>query len=684
VEVTKDYFPTLGLAPVLGRTLTFREDSSSEREAAEAVLSHSFWQSHFAGDRAVLGRVLILDGEPFEVVGVMPRAGSFPYLGRGDLWIPLHLDVAEALQTPERGFAAIGRLAPGVELEAAQRDLNAVALALESELPALHRSWGAEVKTLHWWVAGDVRPAFLAVFAAALSILLVAAANVASLALEKLMGRQREIETRLALGASRSQLRSLFLAEGVLLAFVGGAGGWVVAGAGIRLLRSLAPEHLSKLDEAGLDMRVLAFTVILSLVSGMLALGVPAAFSIRQAAFGSTNWKGKKKGLGQPLLVMVQVAVVLAVGFAAALVARSQDHLRQVSPGFETQDLLVAGLQLPTDEVRRGAEREAALRRLLEQVENLPGVRAAAVSAQPLPLEDDQGIFTFYPPGVPEEPGNEAKALAATVSSGYFEALAIPLLRGRAFSSEESWEQAQVVMINATLARRYWPDRDPIGQEIRFGGQDSRRGRIIGVVEDTRQMALHIPPAGQLFVPWGEAPARQRLILRGEQVSTLLPLLRSTAWKEASGIVFDVQLGEEILEEALARHRFFAVLLRCAAILTWILGVVGIYGLVASDVSRRTREIGIRMALGSTPSMILGRTVQLALAPVALGVVLGLGGTAFVGRGLEELLFETRPLEPGALVAALTLLSLAALAACLLPARRAARLNTVEALRADG
>lgn len=685
-EVTEDFFRVLGAEPAKGQLFSsFRGPHEGERPA---VVSHQLWQSHFGGAEDAVGRELILDGEAYRVTGILPSTFPRDEIGGGDLWTPIQVDVAAALQQPVWGFNVLGRLADGATAESAQMELDGIALGLEEVWPELGEGWGVELIPLRTWVAGGAEPALLAVFAAAFAILLVAGANVASLSLGRLLRKRSDLSTRAALGADRWKLLRPLLVEGALLAAAGCAGGAALAFGGIRALRAMAPEQLPRLEEAALDGRVLAVAAAGSLLVGLLALVLPALRLVRRDVFLRTGRRGstagRRAGAVQGALVAGQVALAFVVAVGAGLVARSQDHLQQVDVGFQPQGLLVASLQ--GEELAPSSspeERIARFQQLLARVAALPQVESAALSAQPLPLGEGQGVFNVYPPEAPRDPGEEMRVFAATVSPGYFQTLGIPLLRGRAFQAEDSWERTQAVVVNQALARRFWPEQDPIGREIRFAGRDPRPGRVVGVVGDTRQVALRRPAQEQIYVPWGSASARQHLVVRGAEAAQLLPLLRTTAWEETRAVLFGETTGQKMVAAALARHRFFTGLLRAAAVLALVLGMVGVYGVVAAGVGRRTREIGIRLALGSTPLGVVRLVVLRGLVPVALGLAVGLGGAGFVGRGLEELLYETRPLEPAAFGAALGVLALAALAACLLPARRAARVDPVRVLQAD-
>jgi len=680
-RITAALFPTLGAAPILGRTFGAEDD---------VVLSHGLWQREFGGDPAVLGRVVDIDGVPHTVVGVMPRAFAIPN-NPAELWEPLVLR-ANA-DRGNRYLRVVGRLAPGATLEAATAELRALAARLGQSFPATNAGWSVSTLTVNETVVGEsFRRGSLLLLAASGLVLLIACANVASLCLDRAVRRRRETAVRAALGAGRGRLARQLVSEGMMLALLGGAAGVLLAFWGTELLRALGPAGVPRLEEIRVNPAVLGFAALASLGTGVLFGLVPLIDAWRpnlHAALLSgarTIGGGRRAQRARALLVVGETGLALGLAVAATLVARSFDRLSAVALGFEAQPVTTVRLALPSGRYPEPAQRAAFYRTLLERVRALPGVdAAAAVSSAPFGGPNSANVFGLveHPP-VSRDQAPDADVRVVTPE--YFLTMGIRLLAGRPFNDADGTDAPLVAVVSRTAAERFWPDGGPVGHQVRIA--DPIGGPIytvVGVVDDARYQSLEAPDVRPMLyaVHAQNASFSMTLVIRAAGASELLAdPVRAAVRELDAGLPVASMVGlDALVDDAFAERRFTLLLFSLFAALAVALTAIGTYATMSHWVSQRDREIGIRLALGgSRPAVIrlvVARGMGLAGAGVGLGLV---GAWAATGR-LASLLYQTSPREPATFAGAALVVAGITLAACYVPARRAARLDPMETLR---
>jgi putative ABC transport system permease protein len=693
---TPNLFPLLGVNPMLGRAFTSEEGQEGHNRVA--ILSYGLWQRRFGGNRDVIGKTVRLDGEPFTIVGVMPR-GFQLFVKSGalvdqppQLWVPLPFPAA-ARQPHGRYLRAVGRLKPGVTLAAAQTQMSGIARSLAQKFPDFDTGWGVNLVPLHEELTGALRPALLVLFAAVGLVLLIACANVANLMLARAAAREREIAIRTALGAGRGRLFRQLLTESVLVAAAGGVLGVLLAYWGTGALAALSPKGLLDVGTIRLNGMVLAFTGGLSLLTGVVfglapALGttrVELQESLKEGGRGTTE--GRSRHRARNLFVVAEMALALVLVAGAGLLIRSLTMLERVNPGFRADHLLTTQLLLPRSKAGNDATRIAFFQQLQQRIAALPGVRGVSGDVF-LPFTGIAAGTDFTIVGRPAPPrGQEWVTSVHVVLGNYFRTMEIPLLRGRTFSQAEETEMRHVVVINDTLARRYFPNEDPLGRQIVvFMKEQNVPTTIIGVVGDVHQQGLDQAPRPTVYWPHPElAYPVMTLAVRsaGDPLSLVPPTRSQVASLDPDLPLAEVRTMDQWLGDSVGRARFSAALLGLFAGLALALAAVGIYSVMAYAVTERTHEIGVRMALGANRAtvlrMVLGRGALLALA----GVALGLAGALGLTRTLESLLYEVKPGDPLTFAAGAGLLVVVALLACYIPAWRATRVDPVVALRQE-
>jgi len=705
-RVSSSLFPVLRVEPALGRAFT-EEDDRPGSERRVVILGHGLWQRHFGGDPGVLGRDLRLDGEPWEVVGVMPPGFDFPQEGT-ELWIPHPID-PEKLGELNFSYNATARLRPGVTVEEATAELE----QLLPRLPEVHPGemtprmledtrMRAYATSLRDDVVGAVEEVLWILVAAVGFVLLIACANVANLFLVRAEGRQRELAVRAALGASRRSLAGSFLAEALALSLLGGVVGVGLAWAAVTGLKTLAPGNLPRLAEVRLDPTVLLFTLGLSLLAGLAFGSLPAArlaggkllAALKEGGRGGSSGRGSR--LARNGLVVLQVALALVLLVASGLLLRTFQKLRHVDPGFATEGVLTLRLSLPVSEYPELGDLARFYARLEEGLEALPGVERAGFIRN-LPLTDGDTNPALMVEDFPLDPGELPPVVRANYASpGYFEAMQIPLFEGRLFDTHDLQRSSDEVVLSRALARRVWPDQSPLGKRVRRGLNEEDAGpwlTVVGVVGDVRDDSLQGEPVELVYFPLvGAEPAHSEWVLRAMSVAVrtagapeaLAESVRRTVWNLDSDLpVVNLRTTAEITAGAMARTTFAMLLLGVAAVVAMVLGTVGIYGVVSYLVSQRTREVGVRMALGADRPRVRWMVVGEGIRLTAAGVGLGLLGALGAGRVLAAVLFEVSVFDPltyGGVVLALIGVTLTA---CYLPAHRAASVPPMEALRQE-
>jgi len=690
-------FATLGMNPALGRAFASDEDQPDKNHVA--ILSAGLWQRRFGRDRNILGKTVLLDGGSYSVVGIAPPQFRLPG-SQSELWIPYTPEPADFLPA-NRGIhllQVIARLKPGISKEGAQSELRIVAERLAREYPSFNAGFSVDLVPLREQLIGDIRPTLWMLIAAVVAVLLIACVNAAHLLLARAGTREKEIAVRTALGANPGRLVRQLLTESVLLAVVAGLFGLLLAYWGTWILAKQAPEGLAQSGEASLDWRVLAFTLGVSIITGLAFGLVPALSSsrsnlnlvLRSGGRGGTG--GRARSRARDVLLVCEVASSAALLIGAGLLIRSLIRLQDVNPGFRTDHVLTMQLSLPPARYS-GLKVGLFYEQLLAHVVGLPGVQASGV-CRFLPLSGHDIGLNFQIEGQPHlSDADQPRAYFRTASGGYFAALGIPLLRGRSFDERDNRQTPKVAIINETAARRYWPGENPIGRRILSGLDDDQWSTIIGVVGDVKHLGLdtgtepetyyhylQIPPdkmslaegTSALVLRTSADPAGMTSSIRGE-LRTLDPSLP----------VFNVQSMQDVLYGSVAQPRFRTFLISTFAGLALVLAALGLYGVVAYSVSQRTMELGIRVALGAEPGSIVKFVVFRAAGLAAIGLGIGVSVTIASGQVLSRFLFGVRPTDPITLGATCLIILLVALAASLFPALRAARVDPAIALRAE-
>lgn len=689
--VSANFFRMIGVQPALGRSFVDGEDTKGRDHVA--VLSHALWQRRFGADPAILGKTVVLDGVPHEVIGVLPAA--FRWNSRAtEVWVPYSLNPAQDYRaTSGRYLSVLARLKPGVTLQQAQSELSTIARRLEEQYPAFNKNWGVNVVPLHEQAAGGMRKILVLLTAAVGFVLLIACVNVANLLLARAAARQREIAVRVALGAGRWQLMRQLLTESLLLAVLGGSLGLLLAWWGTDALVALAPKSLPRLSEVGVDWRVFGFTALMAVATGVLFGLVPAIVASKP----NLNDALKESGRGtsgdlrrhrlRSLLVVGEVALALVLLIGAGLMIRSFQKLQAVDPGFNAEKLLTMRVSLPHSRYEKNPQVVGFFRDALARIEALPGVQSAG-AINYLPLTGRASATDFEIVGRPKPGPGEAPVTDVRVADpNFFRAMGIPLLRGRTFTAHDTAESSPVLIINEELARTVFPGEDPIGKKLIIGwGPKSPEDEIVGVVGNLKHYGLDSKPGPTIY--WSHARMPYDSMTLVARTASDPNALAAAAIREIHAIdpdqpVSDVQPMEAVVFASVSESRFNVLLLAIFASLALMLAAVGIYGVMAYNVSQRTHEIGIRVALGARTgdvmSLIVGQGLLLTIAGIAIGVAGALGLT----RLMASLLFGVTATDPATYAGVSLLLAIVALAATYIPARRAMKVDPIVALRCE-
>jgi putative ABC transport system permease protein len=697
--VSCDLFPLLGLKPVLGRGFLPEEEQSVNNRVV--ILSQTLWRRVFAGDPSVIGKSVQLGDASFTVVGVMGE--QYPL--ETDFWLPLsHLSQKALTDRRYHSVQAIGRLKPGVTIEQARKEMETIAERLRQLYPATNKNLGVEMTPLRHQLAGSLRPVVLLVFAAVALVLLIACANVSNLLLAQSAGRQRELAIRAAIGAGRGRLVRQLLVESLLLALLGGVAGLMLANWGVPVLRSgllgIVTEKIPGLETIGVDWPTLAFTFGVSLLTGVLFGALPA-LQISRVDLNQTLKDGGKSSAGvgrsnlSRALVMTEVALAVIVLVGAGLLVRSFQKLSQVDPGFRADHLLSLKIELPQSRYQRDEQVRSFYQRLMPRIQALPGVEQAALIDR-LTFAPSFNLSRFVAEGQQPEPGKEPITHIRSVDHRFFEMMRIPRREGRLFDEKDVAKELNdladdnEVIINETMARRFFANQDPIGKRIfmHWGLDKPTAVRIIGVVGDIKDLGVDAMVEPEIYWPGGAARETVLLARTNVDPAGVASAVRQTVMSIDPALPLgQARSVEEILDSSLARRRFTLNMLSVSALLALLLAAIGVYGVVAYSVTQRAQEIGIRMALGAQAADVFKLVIGRGIAPVLLGLALGLAGTVALSRSLTHLtaglLFEVHSNDPLTFAAIALLMMAVALLACYFPARRGTKVDPLAALRHD-
>ena len=697
--VSQQFYSTLGVHPLLGRTFTAEEEQPGHSHVV--ILGYALWKSSFGGNPAIVGSSIRLDDEPYTVVGVMPANFKFPDWAQ--LWTPMGWTAQERAVRGNHNYMVIGRLQSGATMQQAQAEMNTISARLQRQYPADDAGWGAVLIALRKQLVGDVRPALLVLLGAVAFVLLIACANVANLVLAKTVSRRKELAIRAALGASRARVLRQVLAETVLLALGGGALGLLLAHFGVRLIVDFLSAQLPRAAEITLDGWVLAFTLGVSVAAGMIAGLAPAwrftrrDFDVHEALKQAAGRTETESGgvRTRSALVVTEVALSLMLLVGAGLMIRSLWALRGTDPGFDPHNVLT--MTLPTSAVRYPSIEAMILHyeQVLRRVRTVPGVVYAGAT-DALPLSGNGSTQPVSIEGQPVRPMSEQPEVGVRMfTPGYLQAMRVPLLRGRLISDGDIAGRQPVAVINQAMVKQFWPHEDPIGKRFTLTFFPGITREVVGVVADSKMDALNTAqsqsliyvPLAQLTMPPGEVwhGFSVSLVVRTatDPASAAAAITHAIHQVDGAQPVMQVETMDDIVADSISQQRFNMLLLAAFAGLALLLAAVGIYSVLSYSVRRRVREIGIRMALGAQIGDVLRMIVIEGMKPTALGLAIGLAGALALGRVVANLVYGVSPADPATFAAVSAILAAVALAASIIPAWRATRVEPVKTLREE-
>ncbi len=688
--VTADFFPLLGVNMALGRSFRATEDHV-------VVLSYSIWERYFGARTAIAGTGVRLNDEEYTVVGVTPRdfslvgkTSDFQARTRFDVWTNLGLaSPPEAWMRGTHPLSVFGRLKPGISLQQAQAELDGIARNLRRLYRDDNEAKGIAAVPMAEHAVSNVRTALLTLLAAVVMVLLIACANIANLLLTRAAARQKEMALRAALGASRRRLAQQLLTESAVLALLGSGFGLALTLPSVPALIAHLPADLPRIAEISVDGRVLAFTTLITLATGIVFGLVPMVQSpgVRLNARGVSPGQSRLRGA----LIVGQVSLALVLLAGAGLMIKSLSALLQVSPGFQTTHILTARLSLPPRYANgyrfgTGQHRRISVfqRELADRVRAIPGVRSAGFTSY-LPLAGTNNNWSFFIEGrPPNPPGVYDSTDYRPVTAGYIETIGIPIRRGRSFEARDDEDHALVVVINEAMARQFWPNENPVGKRLKFGDEHWRT--IVGIVGDVHHQGLAIAPAPEMYIPWGQVPnveVRPTIVVRSsvEPASLTSALRKAVAEVDPEVPMDQVATMDQLVYGSVSEARFRTAVISLFALLALFVASIGVYGVMSYLVSRRTREFGIRMAVGATRGAVFALILRQGAKLAAIGVAIGLVAAALFGRLIASLLYGVKPLDAATLAGVSILLTVVALFASYVPARRAANADPMDSLR---
>ena len=692
VEASPVLFQLLGVAPVVGRIFTDEDERPGHER--QVLLSYAAWMRRFGGDPAAIGRVLHLDDATYTIVGVMPRDFRLPATdAEVEMWSPLTLDMRALMSRPHRMYEALGRLAPGVTLDQARQDMSLVAAGIAKENPDTQAGWGVVVVPAHEQVVGDVGETLWILFGAVVLVLLIACANIANLLLMRSARASRDFAVRAAFGAGRWTLVRRSIVESALLTMGGSAVALVAAWWGIRAVRPLIPPNVPRAENIGLDPTVLAFMAVVTIAAGVLFGLVPAVRAMKpnvldvlqDSSRGTTPSRAARRL--SDLMVVAEVALALMLLVSAGLLVRSFVRLTAIDPGYRTTGIVATHVVLPRTRYAPPAAKRQFIGDLVERVRKLSGVaRASAVSVLPMSPVGIEFDLPFTIDGLSAtSPSERPRARYRAVMPEYFQTMEIQLRRGRVFDQFDGRENGpKVAIVNESVVRRYFGNADPIGKLVRMPMAGDLQ--IVGVVADIRHDGLEASAEAEVFVPYFQFPlSEMQIVVATDREAGAIARMVKTEMAALDPMlpIAKVSAIEDLVSASIAQRRFNTILMVALAVSAALLAAVGVYGVVAYSVTRRTPEIGVRMALGSDADRTFRLVVFGALKVVLIGAVLGLGGAVMAGRSLQNLLFGVPPLDLLTFVASAIAIVAVGVGAATIPALRASRIDPVAALRQE-
>ena len=691
-RVSSNFFSVLRTQPMAGRVFSSEEDSSGHGKVV--VISHSFWQSHFAADPNAIGQTISLNSEPYTVVGIMPAKFAFPTSSdpkfQTQMWTPLAWTDKDRAVRGNHNYLVIGRLKLDANLEQAKTEMNTISSRLEQQFPADDKGWGATVIPMREQMVGEVRSALMILLGAVGFVLLIACANVANLVLVKTLARQKEIAIRTALGASSARVLRQILAETLMLSLCGGVLGLVIAHFGVRLIVAFLAQRLPFAANISLDVPVLGFTLLVSLLTGVIAGVVPAFRATKtnlndslKAGVGRTD-ADSGGNRTRSVLVVSEMALSLVLLIGAGLMIRSLSHLRNVDPGMDTHNVTTADLQLSMVKYAKPVQQFAFYDQLLQRLRALPGVESAS-AIDIMPMAGGGSTQPIAVEGRPMVPMAEQPEVAVRVAEpDFMRTMRIPLLQGRMLTTADTEDRPQVILISDAMAKRIWPGENPIGKRLTMTFFPEKVREVVGVVGNVKQDGLDVTdPTATLYLPMAQAARPfMTVAMRAAQPANLASAIANAVHEiDREQPVNDVVTMDMVLADSISHQRFNMLLLGAFAGLALLLAAIGLYSVLAYSVRRRVREIGVRMALGAQRMdvirMILGQGVRLAF----IGVVIGVAAAFILTRLMASQLFQVSATDPLTFIGVAVMLVLVAIAACYIPARRAAKVDPMVALR---
>jgi putative ABC transport system permease protein len=689
-RVSAGYFRVLGVMPALGRDFDPSDDGPNGPKVA--IISDGLWQRRFGADRAIVGRQITLDDDAYSVIGVMPRGFENVLASQAETWTPLQYDMSQDRAWGHH-LRMVGRLRPGIGKEQAGRELNVLAQAPVQVFP--RQPWaslkqGLMVNALQDDLTRGVKPALLAVLGAVLLVLLIACVNVTNLLLARGAQRRGEFALRVALGAGRMRLVRQLLTESLLLAALGGALGMLVADYGVSALVALSPPESPRVSAIGINGTVFAFALGITTLIGLAVGLIPALHASRSDLHTGLQQVSQRSTGGHQLtrraLVVAEVALSLVLLVSAGLLLRSMQRLFAVSPGFDASNLLTMQVQTSGHRFDDDGTTHRFFEQALEAARHVPGVSAAALTSQ-LPLSGDTDEYGVHFESNPA-PEEDHTAFLYVVTPGYFEVMGIPLRRGRLLDTHDKAGASVAVLISESLAKRRFPAADPIGQRLHIGPNDGPWNTVVGVVGDVKQTSLALSRPDAVYITptqWRFANGAMSLVVRARgESAALVPAIRNAIWSvDKDQPVVRVATMKDLLAVSAAERRFALVLFEAFGIVALALAATGIYGLLSGSVTERTREIGVRLALGASRGHILSMIVRQGMTLTGLGVLIGLSGAVLASQAIVSLLFGVSRLDPVTYLGVIALLAGVSVVACWIPAWRAARVDPSITLRAE-